>query len=65
MGEGAARALLGAKRHEDPDLREGAAGASRCLSFRSSHLQIIFSGAAKIRNIGGLDIKNVFLQAGG
>ena len=40
-GEKRVKAQLVAKRSQNPDLKEGLADTSGCLSLRSSHLQVI------------------------
>ena len=56
---------LAAKGNQDPDLEEGIADATGCVSLRSSHLRVISLSAIKKWKVWSLDIKNASIQAGG
>ena len=56
-GEKCVKARLAAKGYQGPNLQEGQAGASGCVSLRSSHLQVISLGALKKWNLPRFDIQ--------
>ena len=58
-------ARLAAKGYQDPDLKEGLAKTSGCVSLRPSHLQFVSLAALRGWRLRSLDIKNAFLQADG
>ena len=62
-GKKTVEARLVARGLQDPDLAEGLADASSCVSTRSFHLQVISLGALEKWKLWSLDIKNAFLQA--
>ena len=57
------KARLVARGFQYPDLADGLADTSSCVSMRSSHLQVISLGALKKWTLRSLDIKNPVLQA--
>ena len=61
-GKRTVQARLVARGFQDPDLAEGLADTSSCVSPRSSHLQVISLSALKKWKLWSLDIKNAFLQ---
>ena len=64
-GGGTAEARLVAKSIQAPDLKDGVADTSGCLSLRSPHLQVLSLSALKKLKLRSLDIKNACLQADG
>ena len=59
------KARLVAKGLQDPDLQEGSADTSGCVSLRASHLQVVSLSAMRNWKLRSLDIKNALLQADG
>ena len=51
--------------YQGPDSKNGLVDTSRCVSFRSSHLQVVSLGALQKWGIRGLAAKNAFLRAVG
>ena len=64
-GEETVKALLAAKRYQDPDLPIGNVDIAGCASRRSPHLQAISVGALMKWPLRSPDSKNAFLQADG
>ena len=64
-GKKCVKARIAAKGFQDPDLKDGLAETSGCVSLRSSRLQVISPSAIRNGKLWGLDIKNAFLQADG
>ena len=62
---GTAKACLAARGYRDPDSREGNVDSSARVSFRSSHLHVVFLAALKAGKIRGLDIRAACLQKDG
>ena len=59
------KARLAAKGYQDPDLKDGLVETSRCVSLRSSNLQVIALAALRGWRLWSLDGKSAFLQADG
>ena len=55
-----AQARLVANGLQDPDLKEGVADASGCVTLRSPHLRVISLAALKKWELGSLSVRNAF-----
>ena len=64
-GQESVKERLVGKGYQVPDLRGGIVDASRCVSHRSSHLQVISLCALKKRKLRTLDAKDALLQVDG